>query len=148
MVWNILKMNGWISWKLNGLHTKKKSKGVISYRQNSITMGGILTISIALNFLLNSRAEKMIVKPLVFVPATSGQACKFNRSLLSSMLLSIFDTGSWHSPCPSLYVNVNGPVQYKFKADEKRNMDNNWVECMRTKSILYSMTSNGCCQYG
>lgn len=49
--------------------------------------------------------------PVLSVPATSGQACRFNNNRLSSVQLSIFDTGFLHSPCPRLYVNVNGPTK-------------------------------------
>lgn len=58
-----------------------------------------------------TKTGTIIDKPVLSVPATSGQACRFNKSLLSSVQLSIFDTGFLHSPCPRLYVNVNGPTE-------------------------------------
>lgn len=49
--------------------------------------------------------------PVLSVPETSGQAWKLNNNRLSSVQLSIFDTGFLHSPCPRLYVNVKGPTE-------------------------------------
>lgn len=47
--------------------------------------------------------------PVLSVPRTSGQAWKLNSRRLSSVQLSIFDTGDLHSPLPRLYVKTKGP---------------------------------------
>lgn len=66
---------------------------------------------------LNKNKEQVyyVTLPVLSVPWTSGQAWKLNNKRLSSVQLSMFETGLLHSPWPRLYVNVNGPIELWLK---------------------------------